>query len=52
MQHREPKITWRSTTHDWARDLDAGHLEQVRREPAVFAPGGALHLVLEVLASR
>jgi len=33
-----------------ARDLDAGHLEQVRREPVLFSPGGALHLVLEVLA--
>lgn len=42
--------SWRNTTHDWARDLDAGHIEQVRREPLIFAPGGALHLVLEVLA--
>jgi topoisomerase IV subunit B len=27
-----------------------GHLEEVRRESAVFIPGGALHLVLDVLA--
>jgi len=40
----------RDTTHDWARNLDAGHLERIRREPTVFAPGGTLHLVLEVLA--
>jgi topoisomerase IV subunit B len=46
---RKPTASWRNTTHDWARDLDAGHLEQIRREPAVFAPGGAVHLVLEVL---
>jgi topoisomerase IV subunit B len=39
-----------TTTHDWAKDHDAGHIEQVRRQPAVFAPDGALHLVLEVLA--
>jgi DNA gyrase subunit B len=46
----EPTANWQNTTHDWARDLDAGHLEGIRREPAVFAPGGAWHLVLEVLA--
>ena len=40
----------RNTTHDWARGLDAGHIERVRREPVLYAPGGALHLVLEVLA--
>ena len=47
---RKPTASQQNTTHDWARDLDAGHIERVRREPAVFAPGGALHLVLEVLA--
>lgn len=46
----KPTASWRNTTHDWARDLDAGHIERVRREPAIFAPGGVLHLVLEVLA--
>ncbi|MGN6678141.1 MAG: hypothetical protein ACTHKL_10155 [Streptosporangiaceae bacterium] len=42
--------SWRITTHDWAIDVDAEHLELVRQEPAAFAHGGALHLVLEVLA--
>lgn len=42
--------SWRDTTHDWAVGLDVGHLEQIRRRPAVFAPGGVMHLVLEVLA--
>jgi hypothetical protein len=46
----EPTASWRNTTHDWARELDAGHIERVRREPVLYAPGGALHLVLEVLA--
>lgn len=46
----KPPARWPNTTHDWAKDLDAGHLQQVRREPALLAPGGALHLVLEVLA--
>jgi DNA gyrase subunit B len=43
-------VTWQNTTHDWSRDVDVAHLERIRREPAVFAPGGATHLVLEVLA--
>jgi topoisomerase-4 subunit B len=30
--------------------VDIGHPEQVRREPAGFAPGGVPHLVLEVVA--
>jgi len=47
---RPPLASWQNTTHDWAADTDTGHIERVRREPAVFAPGGALHLVLEVLA--
>jgi succinate dehydrogenase/fumarate reductase flavoprotein subunit len=46
----KPTAGWPSTTHDWPRDLDAGHIERIRREPVVFAAGGALHLVLEVLA--
>ena len=43
-------IPWRNTTHDWASSVDAGHLAEVRRHPARFAPGGVLHLVLEVIA--
>jgi DNA gyrase subunit B len=42
--------SWQNTTHDWAVTADAGHLGRVRRDPAVFAPGGVVHLVLEVLA--
>ena len=41
---------WPNTTHDWTQDLDLGHLEQIRRQPARYAPGGVLHLVLEVVA--
>lgn len=40
----------RNTTHDWTQDLDQGHLEQICRQPARYAPGGVLHLVLEVVA--
>jgi DNA gyrase subunit B len=43
-------VTWQNTTHDWTRDVDVAHLERIRRDPATFAPGGATHLVLEVLA--
>jgi topoisomerase-4 subunit B len=46
----KPTASWRNTSHAWTRDSDAGHLERVRGEPAVFAPGGVVHLVLEVLA--
>jgi topoisomerase IV subunit B len=47
---RDTPTNWRNTTHDWARDLDLEHLEQIRRDPAVFAPSGILHLIFEVLA--
>lgn len=43
-------MTWQNTTHDWTRDLDVRHLERIRQGPAEFAPGGVVHLVLEVLA--
>jgi topoisomerase IV subunit B len=46
----EPRTNWRNTTHDWTREVDVEHLERIRRERAVFAPSGVLHLVLEVLA--
>jgi topoisomerase IV subunit B len=39
-----------TATHDWARAVDLEHLARIRRKPEVFAPRGALHLVLEVLA--
>ncbi|WP_344611954.1 hypothetical protein [Dactylosporangium salmoneum] len=39
-----------TSTHDWSAGVDAAHLAAIRRHPGEFAPGGALHLVLEVLA--
>lgn len=42
--------TWLNTTHDWAQHVDLDHLVQIRRQPARFAPGGVLHLVLEMVA--
>src|SRR5215207_2821083 len=46
----DSRIQWRNTTHDWANSVDAGHLAEIRQHPATFAPGGVLHLVLEVIA--
>jgi topoisomerase IV subunit B len=40
----------RNTSHDWAVLVDREHLAHIRQRPAVFAPGGVLHLVLEVIA--
>ena len=42
--------SWRNTTHDWSARVDHSHLAEIRRSPAVFAPSGVLHLVLEVVA--
>lgn len=39
-----------NTTHDWSASVDVGHLEAIGRDPATYAPGGATHLLLEVLA--
>jgi topoisomerase-4 subunit B len=47
---RDTPTSWRNTTHDWTRDLDVEHLEQIRRDSTAFAPSGAVHLILEVLA--
>ncbi|MFE4212112.1 ATP-binding protein [Streptomyces sp. NPDC056844] len=44
------RASWRNTTHDWAGTVDLAHLARIRRDPAAFAPGGAWHLVLEVVA--
>ncbi|MDT0165952.1 ATP-binding protein [Actinotalea sp. AC32] len=41
---------WAVTTHEWSRSVDAEHLGRIRADPERFAPGGVLHLVLEVLA--
>ena len=43
-------MPWRNTTHDWASTVDAEHLGKIRQYPTVFAPGGSLHLILEVMA--
>ncbi|MEV6037909.1 hypothetical protein AB0L65_42640 [Nonomuraea sp. NPDC052116] len=45
-----PRASWRNTTHDWAADVDLGHLSHIRENPDEFAPGGVRHLILEVLA--
>ncbi len=42
--------TWVTTTHEWAVAVDHAHLEAIRCDPQRYAPGGALHLVLEVMA--
>ncbi|MBB5850999.1 ATP-binding protein [Amycolatopsis umgeniensis] len=44
------EVPRRNTTHDWAAAGDAGHLARIRRNPTEFAPGGVVHLILEVLA--
>ncbi|PWI13038.1 ATP-binding protein [Streptomyces sp. Act143] len=44
------RSAWRNTTHDWANTVDHDHLERIRQAPAAFAPGGLLHLILEVIA--
>lgn len=41
---------WVNTTHDWAADVDQVHLADIRSDPGAYAPGGLLHLVLEVVA--
>ena len=46
----ESRVRWRSTTHDWTRDVDVDHLARIRQTRAAFAPGGVQHLILEVVA--
>lgn len=41
---------WINTTHDWAANVDHVHLANIRNDPDTQAPGGLLHLVLEVVA--
>ncbi len=45
-----PRADWVNTTHDWAGTVDQDHLEQIRSDPDQYAPGGMIHLVLEVIA--
>lgn len=46
----EPRDEWLNTTHDRAAETDTEHLHYIRRNPAVIAPDGLLHLILEVVA--
>jgi DNA gyrase subunit B len=39
-----------TTTHDWSASVDADHLADIRRRSQELAPGGVLHLLLEVVA--
>ncbi|MER7250963.1 hypothetical protein [Kribbella sp. NPDC000426] len=41
---------WVNTTHDWAASVDRAHLDAILADSDRYAPGGVLHLVLEVLA--
>lgn len=43
-------MRWQNATHDWSASVDADHLADIRRRPQELSPGGALHLVLEVVA--
>lgn len=45
-----PRGSWQNTTHDWASTVDLDHLQRIRQNPALFAPGGIRHLILEVVA--
>lgn len=45
------RSSWTTTTHDWSKYLDVGHLARVReRLGEGEAAGGRRHLILEVLA--
>lgn len=41
---------WVATTHDWSIATDSAHIDLVRSHNAEYARGGALHLLLEVMA--
>ena len=42
--------SWVNTTHDWSSAVDLDHLASIRQAAEEFAPRGAWHLLLEVLA--
>jgi DNA gyrase subunit B len=44
------RADWVNTTHDWSDTVDLTHLAQIRADADRYAPGGLLHLVLEVIA--
>ena len=46
----QPRADWVNTTHDWAGSVDQAHLQRIRDHADGYAPGGVLHLVLEVIA--
>lgn len=46
---QQSRADWINTTHDWAGSVDQAHLDMIRADPDRYAPGGVLHLVLEVL---
>ncbi|WP_211240796.1 hypothetical protein [Hamadaea tsunoensis] len=46
----ENRRRWVNTTHDWSALVDHGHLADVRVHRERYAPGGLVHLVLEVVA--
>lgn len=41
---------WTNTTHDWSATIDHAHLATIRSSANAYAPGGALHLLHEVIA--
>lgn len=41
---------WVNTTHDWSAFVDHDHLDEIRSHPGRYAPGGLVHLLLEVIA--
>lgn len=43
-------MRWPSTTHDWESAVDPAHLAEIRDLAPGYAPGGALHLLLEAVA--
>ena len=47
---KSPRVSWKTTTHRWATDVDVDHLLDVRRRASWLAADDATHLVLEVLA--
>jgi len=47
---RDFRTPWVNATHDWAAAVDQEHLAQIREQPETYAPGGAEHLIVEVLA--
>jgi topoisomerase-4 subunit B len=46
----QPRADWVNTTHDWSGSVDRAHLQHIRDHADRYAPGGVLHLVLEVIA--